>query len=263
MCPPTPLRHPGFEMLVLKAKNLSQISHGFFGRTGGVSTGIYDSLNCGPGSGDEPGAVTENRRRVAARMNGELVTLHQIHSDRTVAVTGPWQGECPQADAMVTATTGLALGILTADCAPVLFADPQARIIGAAHAGWKGALGGVIESTLAAMETLGADRARIAAAVGPCIAQDSYEVGAEFRARFTAADSANIRFFAASDKPDYFRFDLEGYVVHRLAAAGVANVEPLGADTYAREADFFSFRRTTHRKEPNYGRQISVIALPK
>jgi YfiH family protein len=252
-------------MLVLTANNLKHggIAHGFFGRTGGVSTGIYDSLNCGPGSGDELAAVTQNRSRVAARMTGELITLYQIHSDRTVVVLTSWNENRPQADAMVTATPGIALGILTADCAPVLFADPQARVIGAAHAGWKGALGGVIESALAAMETLGADRSRIAAAIGPCIAQDSYEVGAEFRERFAHVDSANGRFFRASDKADHFRFDLENYVVHRLAGAGLANVHALNADTYTREADFFSFRRTTHRGERNYGRQISAIALTK
>jgi YfiH family protein len=253
-------------MLTLRSQKLSGssgITHGFFGRPGGVSTGIYESLNCGLGSGDDLNAVTENCNRVANAMNGELVTLYQIHSARAVAVTAPWTDETPEADAMVTATPGLALGILTADCAPVLFADRQARVIGAAHAGWKGALGGVIESGLAAMEKLGADRAHIAAAIGPCIAQDSYEVGAEFRDRFAAADSANARFFRTSGKAGHFRFDLENYVVHRLAAAGIASIEPLGADTYTREADFFSFRRTTHRGETNYGRQISAIALTK
>jgi YfiH family protein len=253
-------------MLTLRSQNLSELSgitHGFFGRPGGVSAGIYESLNCGLGSGDDLNAVTENRNRVASAINGELVTLYQIHSDRAVAITARCTDERPEADAMVTATPGLALGILTADCAPVLFADMQARVIGAAHAGWKGALGGVIESGLAAMEKLGADRARIAAAIGPCIAQDSYEVGAEFRDRFAAADSANARFFRTSGKVGHFRFDLENYVVHRLATAGIASIEPLGADTYTREADFFSFRRTTHRGETNYGRQISAIALTK
>ena len=249
-------------MHILKSAALDGINHGFFGRTGGVSTGIYESLNCGLGSGDDLAAVRENRSRVATRMKGDLVTLYQIHSPRTVTVTVPWRGESPpEADAMVTATPGIALGILTADCAPVLLADAQAGVIGAAHAGWKGALGGVIESVLDAMEKLGADRARIAAAVGPCIAQESYEVGAEFRDRFTVADSANARYFIPSDKQDHFRFDLETYVVHRLGAAGVANVDALHADTYAGSADFFSFRRTTHRGEPNYGRQISAIVL--
>jgi YfiH family protein len=249
-------------MHILKSAALDGITHGFFGRTGGVSTGIYQSLNCGLGSGDDLAAVRENRSRVAARMKGDLVTLYQIHSPRTVTVTEPWRGESlPEADAMVTATPGIALGILTADCAPVLLADAQAGVIGAAHAGWKGALGGVIESVLDAMEKLGADRARIAAAVGPCIAQESYEVGAEFRDRFTVADSANARYFIPSDKQNHFRFDLETYVVRRLGTAGVANVDALHADTYAGSADFFSFRRTTHRGEPNYGRQISAIVL--
>jgi polyphenol oxidase len=250
-------------MLVQHANNLKhgKIAHGFFGRTGGVSTGIYASLNCGPGSGDAPASVGENRARVAQHLGAELVTLYQIHSDKAVNVNAPWGNDRPQADAMATATPDIALGILTADCAPVLFADHQARVIGAAHAGWKGALGGVIESVLAAMENLGANRARIAAAIGPCIAQDSYEVGAEFRDRFADTDSANARFFVPSNKPGHFRFALEGYVAHRLTTAGVSNIEPLHADTYAREADFFSFRRTTHRGEPDYGRQISAIVL--
>jgi YfiH family protein len=250
-------------MLILKSTNLESgtITHGFFGRTGGVSTGIYESLNCGPGSGDDPAAVTSNRGRVAQHLSAELVTLYQIHGNGTVNVTAPWGDDRPQADAMVTATPGIALGILTADCAPVLFADTRAGVVGAAHAGWKGTLNGVIESVLAAMEKLGADRARIAAAIGPCIAQDSYEVGAEFRDRFAAADDAHTRFFRASDRAGHFRFGLEDYVAHRLAGAAVANIEPLRIDTYAREADFFSFRRATHRREPNYGRQISAIAL--
>jgi polyphenol oxidase len=257
-------------MLILRAKNLDGIAHGFFGSTGGISRGIYDSLNCGPGSGDERANVIENRRRVAEALGvPALVNAGQIHGTDTVTVTRAWPiGETPAddakfiplGDALVTATPGIALGILTADCAPVLFADSQAKVIGAAHAGWKGALGGVIESVLAAMEKLGADKSRIAAAVGPCIAQASYEVGPEFHTRFTA-EPGNARFFIASDKPDHFRFDLEGYVVHRLGAAGISHIETLGADTFAREADFFSFRRTTHRGEANYGRQISAIAL--
>lgn len=252
-------------MLILPSENLksSGIAHGFFGRTGGVSTGIYESLNCGPGSNDDPVAVAENRQRVADHFGAELVTLHQIHSSVVVPVSVAWGDARPQADGVVTKTPGLALGILTADCAPVLFADAKARVIGAAHAGWKGAIGGVIESTLAAMEELGANRANIAAAVGPCIAQASYEVGVDFRSTFLDADSGNARFFIASDRPDHYRFDLEAYVVHRLKTAGIEHPKSLGADTYAREADFYSFRRATHRKEPNYGRQISVIALSK
>jgi hypothetical protein len=261
-------------MLMLRADNLSHgnIAHGFFGRSGGVSTGIYDSLNCGPGSGDDRNCVIENRKRVAAALGPDiaLVNAGQIHGTETVTVTRAWPiGETPQddakliplGDALATSVPGIALGIVTADCAPILLADRQTRVIGAAHAGWKGALGGVIESVLAAMEKLGADRSRIAAAIGPCIAQDSYEVGAEFRDRFAAANSTNARFFRASDKADHFLFDLENYVVHRLAAAGVANIEPLRADTCARDADFFSFRRATHRGEKEYGRQISAILL--
>jgi hypothetical protein len=260
-------------MLILRSQNLSGlpgIAHGFFGRTGGVSTGIYDSLNCGPGSGDARANVIENRKRVCAALGvPALVNAGQIHGTDTVTVTRAWPiGETPAddakfiplGDALATATPGIALGILTADCAPVLLADAKAKVIGAAHAGWKGALGGVIESVLAAMEKLGADRVRIAAAVGPCIAQPSYEVGPEFHARFVT-EPGNARFFVTSDKPDHFRFDLESYVVHRLGAAGISRIETLGADTFAREPDFFSFRRTTHRGEANYGRQVSAIAL--
>jgi hypothetical protein len=250
-------------MLILQASSLATpgIAHGFFGRTGGVSTGIYESLNCGPGSGDDPAAVAENRRRVRETLGvATLNTLHQIHSSAVVTATEPWQ-QGPQADAMVTTMPGIALGILTADCAPVLFADAQARVIGAAHAGWKGALGGVLEATLAAMEALGAQRARIAAAIGPCIAQASYEVGPEFRAQFVAADAANARFFVPSDRAGHHRFDLEGFVADRLARAGVDKIEALAACTYGRAADFFSFRRATHRNEPDYGREISAIVL--
>ena len=251
-------------MLTLAAKNLDLpgIAHGFFGRQGGVSGGIYASLNCGPGSGDDKAHVEENRRRVQATMGATtLNTLYQIHSPNVATVAGAWDGTPPLADAMVTATPGIALGILTADCAPVLFADAEARVIGAAHAGWKGALGGVLEATISAMEMLGARRARIAAAVGPCISQANYEVGPEFIARFTAEDPANARFFVPSDRAGHHRFDLEGYVAHRLRAASVDRIETLGACTYAREADFFSFRRTTHRGEKDYGREISAIVL--
>ncbi|MBS0278398.1 MAG: peptidoglycan editing factor PgeF [Proteobacteria bacterium] len=250
-------------MLILQSPNLSLpgIAHGFFGRTGGVSTGIYDSLNCGPGSGDDPAAVARNREQVADHFHAELVTLHQVHSATAVPVSFAWGEARPQADGVATRTPGIALGILTADCAPVLFADSHARVIGAAHAGWKGALGGIVESTLAAMEELGAARANIAAAIGPCIAQANYEVGAEFRDRFAAADAANTKYFVASDRAGHFRFDLEGYVLERLRRAGLRAVKGLSADTYARDGDFFSFRRATHRGETDYGRQISVIVL--
>ncbi|HJW41760.1 MAG TPA: peptidoglycan editing factor PgeF [Rhizomicrobium sp.] len=248
-------------MLILTSQALGDIAHGFFGRTGGVSTGIHESLNCGPGSGDDPAAVAENRRRVSERLGAAaLNTLHQIHSPAVVTVTDSWQRR-PQADGMVTDRTGIALGILTADCAPVLFADAQAGVIGAAHAGWKGALGGVLEATLDAMEALGARRARIAAAIGPCISQPNYEVGPEFLARFVAADSAYARFFVPSDRAEHHRFDLEGFVADRLARAGVDKIEALHACTYGRAADFFSFRRATHNHEADYGREISAIVL--
>ena len=250
-------------MLMLRAPKLTSpdISHGFFGRAGGVSQGIFASLNCGPGSGDTRADVVENRRRVAAALapGAALLTLYQIHSAEAVAVTAPWNiGEGPQADAMATNLPGLALGILTADCAPVLFADAEAGVIGAAHAGWKGAVGGVTDAAIAAMEALGARRGRIAAAIGPCISQTNYEVGPEFRERFAVADG---RFFAAGDRDGHFHFDLEGYVAMRLAAAEVASVERLSACTYAREDDYFSFRRATHRGEKDYGRQVSAIVL--
>ncbi|MGN6514238.1 MAG: peptidoglycan editing factor PgeF, partial [Rhizomicrobium sp.] len=232
-------------MLILDSSNLSLpgIAHGFFGRTGGVSSGIYESLNCGPGSGDDPVLVVRNRERIADHFHAELVTLHQIHSATAVPVSVAWGEVRPQADGVATRTRGIALGILTADCAPVLFADAQAGVIGAAHAGWKGALAGIVESTLAAMEELGASRANIAAAIGPCIAQANYEVGAEFRDRFTAADKTNAGYFVTSNRADHFRFDLEGYVLARLRAAGLQRVNGLAADTYAREGEFFSFRR--------------------
>ncbi|MGD0142387.1 MAG: peptidoglycan editing factor PgeF [Rhizomicrobium sp.] len=253
-------------MLRLTAANLadaSDIVHGFFGRQDGVSRGIYASLNCGPGSGDERAAVIANRARVQAALGAtSLVTLYQIHSAQAVSVAAAWDlGHAPQADAMATNIPGIALGILTADCTPVLLADSRARVIGAAHAGWKGALAGVIESTLAAMEQLGAERARISAAIGPCISQANYEVGPEFRTRFLDNDSTFDRFFAAAAKADHWRFDLKGFVALRLDDAGIENVASFPVCTYAHEGDFFSFRRATHRGEPDYGREISAIAL--
>ena len=249
-------------MLILRAENLATVTHGFFGRSGGVSQGIYASLNCGPGSRDAAEAVRENRARVVAALapGGQLVTLHQVHSAEAITVTAPFE-KPPRADAMVTATRGLMLGILTADCAPVLFADSEAGVIGAAHAGWKGALGGITDSTLAAMEKLGAQRSRIRTAIGSCIGRDNYEVGPEFAANFTAADPANIRFFMPAARTSHYHFDLGLYVAHRLQSAGIAAPERLEACTYARERDFFSFRRATHRGEPDYGREISAIAL--
>ena len=252
-------------MLILRAENLknSQIAHGFFGRQGGVSAGIYAALNCGPGSGDDRGHVVANRRRAVKSLGVErLCTLYQIHSAKAVAVTAPWEIEgSPQADALATNVPGIALGILTADCAPVLLADAEARVIGAAHAGWKGALDGVTDSAIAAMEKLGAARGRIAAAIGPCIGKASYEVDKVFCAAFLKADSGNAAYFAASDRAEFYRFDLESYVAMRLESAGLKNIERLSADTYARENDFYSFRRATHRSEADYGRELSAIAL--
>src|ERR1051326_6928426 len=253
-------------MLILRADNLADAStaHGFFGRRGGVSAGIFASLNCGPGSGDERGAVIANRRRATEQLQpgATLFTLYQVHSPKAVIATEPWEiGAAPQADAMATNVPGLALGILTADCAPVLLADAQARVIAAAHAGWKGALSGVIEAAIAAMESLGANRERIAAAIGPCISQANYEVGPEFEARFRDADPGNARFFEPSAQPGHWRFDLPGFAAARLDPAGIANVETVSACTYAREEDFFSFRRATHRGETDYGRQLSAILL--
>ncbi len=252
-------------MLILKATSLAEpaVDHGFFGRPGGISTGVYAGLNCGPGSGDARAHVIENRRRAMAALGGpDLVTLYQVHSAEAVIVTAPWQiGEAPQADAMATAVPGIALGILTADCAPVLLADSEARVIGAAHAGWKGALGGVTDSVIGAMEKLGATRNAIAAAIGPCIAQQSYEVDGGFRARFLAADAVNDAYFIASDRDGHFRFALEDYVAARLRQAGIASIEKLSADTYAGRDEFFSFRRTTHQGESDYGRDLSAIVL--
>jgi YfiH family protein len=249
-------------MLTLKANTLAA-EHGFFGRPGGISVGIYAGLNCGPGSNDDRENVRENRRRAMEALGGaELVTLYQVHSADAVIVTAPWQiGEAPHADAMATTVPGIALGILTADCAPVLLADSKARVIGAAHAGWKGAIGGVTDSAIAAMETLGAERQNITAAIGPCIAQASYEVDSGFRDRFLAAASANESFFIASDRAGHFRFALEDYVAARLLHAGIAAVEKLSADTYAAEDKFFSYRRTTHKGEADYGRDLSAIVL--
>ena len=252
-------------MLILRAANLSDspaISHGFFGRTGGASLGIYASLNCGPGSNDDPANVAENRRRARVALGASaLNTLYQIHSPNVVNVDAPWS-IAPQADAMVTKTRGIALGILSADCAPVLFADVESEVIGAAHAGWKGALTGVIEATVATMEAQGARRSRIAAALGPCISQANYEVGEEFRDRFVAADPANTGYFAAGTRAGHHQFDLEEFVAARLVHAGVANLSRLSTCTYAHEAEFFSFRRATHRGEKDYGRELSAIVLP-
>jgi YfiH family protein len=246
----------------LRARTLADVPHGFLGRRGGVSAGPMASLNTGWGSGDDVALIAENRRRAANAVlpDARIVSVHQVHSGNCV-VAGDWPDDArPHADALVSDRPGILLGILTADCAPVLFADRQAGVIGAAHAGWKGALAGVTDATIAAMEQLGARRDRIAAAVGPCIAQRSYEVDEPFLERFLAADPANERFFVQGPggKP---HFDLEGYVLARLGAAGLTRIEALGQDTYAPADLFFSYRRATHRAEPSYGRQISLIGL--
>ncbi len=243
--------------------HLSRVTHGFFGRQGGVSTGIYASLNAGAGSGDDPAHVAENRARIASTLGapspGHLLSCHQHHSADAILVREPFEDR-PKADAMVTDVPGLALAILTADCVPVLFADPEAGIIGAAHAGWKGALGGVLEATLAAMAGLGADPSRILAAIGPAIGPQSYEVGPEFRDRFLDDDTANARFFRPG-LGDRFQFDLPGHVHARLVAAGIARADLVAHDTCTMEADYFSNRRRNHRGEPDYGRNASVIML--
>ncbi len=242
---------------------LAGTRHGFLTRRGGVSTGIYASLNVGLGSSDEPANVHTNRARAVAAIapGAALATVHQVHSATVVTIDAAFPDEArPAADAMVTATPGLALGVLAADCAPVLLADVEAGVIAAAHSGWKGALHDIAGATVAAMVALGARRDHIAAAIGPCIARSSYEVDAGFRDRFLA-DAASHDAFFARGKRDRFQFDLEGLVAMRLAAAGVGRVEALGLDTYADAGRWFSFRRTTHRAEPDYGRQLSVIAL--
>lgn len=249
---------------VMRAGALEGIPHGFLGRRGGVSTGICAGLNVGFGSGDDRAAIAENRRLAveAVAPGARLVTVHQVHSAEAVIVTEPFAEEArPHADALVTDRPGLALGILTADCTPVLLADGKAGVIGAAHAGWKGALGGVIASVVGRMEELGASRERIAAAVGPTIARKSYEVDEAFLRCFAEADPANERHFSLG-RAGHHQFDIEAYVVSRLAAEGVRRVEALGLDTYSDESRFFSYRRATHRGEPDYGRQISLIVLP-
>jgi len=234
--------------------------HGFFTRAGGVSGGIYASLNGGQGSDDSAAAVAENRDRIAAHLGADaLISLHQVHSVRAVAVTGPWAGERPQADAMATDRPGLALGVLTADCAPVLFADKAAGVIGAAHAGWRGALGGVLEATVEAMQALGAEPSRIRAAIGPTITQRAYEVGPEFVERFLDDDPENARFFAAG-RGDRALFDLPGYARARLAAIGV-EAAWTGHCTYSDPERFFSHRRGVHEGAPDYGRLVAAIML--
>jgi YfiH family protein len=249
---------------VNRAISLGQFPHGFLGRRGGISVGVCAGLNVGFGSDDDREAIEGNRRLAVAALlpEAELATVHQIHSPEVVVANRAWpQDQRPRADAMVTDTPNLLLGILTADCAPVLFADHRGVVVGAAHAGWRGALAGVTDATIAAMERLGARRENIHAAVGPCIAQPSYEVDEAFRGRFLEDEADNARFFVTgqSGKP---HFDLEAYVVHRLIAAGIDEVEALNLDTYSDADRFFSYRRSTHRGEADYGRQLSAIAIP-
>jgi len=248
---------------VIKAEALDGVAHGFLGRRGGVSEGVLAGLNVGWGSGDDRAAITENRRLAvdAVLPGARLVTVHQIHSHYVVEA-GDWPDDKrPHADGLVTDRPGILLGILTADCAPVLFADAEAGVVGAAHSGWRGAVVGVNEATVAAMEKLGARRERIAAAVGPAIAARNYEVDQSFKALLVSYHAENERFFAEgpAGKP---HFDLEGYILFRLAAAGIRRVEGLGLDTYADADRFYSYRRATHRGEPDYGRQVSLIGLP-
>jgi YfiH family protein len=253
---------------MIQAPSLSafpHIRHAFFTREGGVSEGIYASLNGGIGSSDAPDHVTENRARMAAALGvprTHFVTCYQIHSPNVIVAATPWTREAsPRADAIVTRVPGLAIGVTTADCGPILFADSAAGVVGAAHAGWKGALTGVLEATVAAMETLGAQRGHISAALGPLIRQPNYEVGQEFVDRFKAADATNERFFAPAARANHAMFDLPGYIRSRLERAEIQSVEDLGLCTYADPARFFSYRRTTHRGEPDYGRHVNAIAL--
>ncbi|MDX2074415.1 MAG: peptidoglycan editing factor PgeF [Alphaproteobacteria bacterium] len=240
---------------------IPHLRHGFFGRVGGVSGGLYASLNCGYGSGDDMAHVTENRRRVCDILGGgmRLITCHQVHSSEVITVNAPWEAsDAPQADAMVTDKPGIVLGVLTADCLPVLFSDSKKYIIGAAHAGWKGAIGGVLEAVLQAMRELGAED--IIATIGPAIAQDSYEVGDEFYERFLQESAENARYFRAFKEDKYF-FDLPGYAKNRLERAGVAQINGLAYDTCLLENAFFSYRRATQRGESVYGRQVAAIVM--
>ncbi len=243
---------------------LPGIHHAFFTRQGGVSDGIHASLNGGLGSQDAPANITENRCRMAEKLDVEprnLLSLWQVHSADVVVATGPWPAERPKADAMVTTTKGVALGVSTADCGPILFADAEAGVIGAAHSGWKGAFTGIGEATLAAMEKLGARRERTLAVLGPTIGPDSYEVGPEFVERFRVADQGYGRFFRPSMREGHAMFDLPAFIEARFTAAGVGRFINLGLCTYADPARFFSYRMTTHRGEPDYGRLISAIVL--
>jgi len=236
----------------------NDIAHGFFTRQGGVSTGVYDSLNCGPGSDDDPAAIQENRRRVGAWLTGKDIaplTAYQVHSPRAVIVDGPWRGK------IVTKTAGIVIAALAADCAPMLLADKEAGVIAAAHAGWRGAFAGVVDAAVDAMESIGADRSRIHAVVGPCIAQQSYEVGRDFETQFRAADRDNDQFFKPGISIEKRQFDLAGYVVNRALNLGLADAVAIEADTYSEPDLFFSYRRKQHSGEHDYARLISAICL--
>lgn len=244
---------------------IPNLEHGFFTRQGGHSTGIYASLNCGTGSKDDRTTVFANRARVAGHLGAapeRLLTCHQSHTALAIAISEPWAaGAAPKVDGIVTRTPGLAIAVLAADCAPILFADPKARIIGAAHAGWRGALSGVLETTITAMEELGAQRQQIRAALGPCIGPATYEVGPEFEQQFRENDRDSGAFFHRPRPETRAHFDLPGYVMHRLTRAGLAESQSVSRCTYTNEDHFFSFRRATHRGEGDYGRQISAIVL--
>ena len=247
--------------------DLPSVRHGFFTRKGGTSSGIFASLNCGYGSGDDRDRVRDNRAICSENLgvvNSRLVGVFQEHTANAVVATEPWpSSEAPVADAIVTAAPGLAVGVLTADCAPILFADPKNGVVAAAHAGWKGAFTGIVESTVTKMEQVGAQRDSIVAAIGPCIAQQSYEVGPEFRARFASEDSAFASYFHPSTQDGHWMFDLAGFVDFKIRAAGLSAIEAVSLDTYADESRFFSYRRSCHRKEPQYGRQLSAITLAR
>jgi YfiH family protein len=257
MMRPKPITH---EIL-----DAGRLAHGFFTRQGGISNGLHGGLNCGYGSKDARESVTRNRTRVAQALAVEpeaLITVHQFHSTEVILAERAWaHDEAPRGDAMVSTTPGMALGILTADCAPVLFADAEGGVIAAAHAGWRGALAGVLEATVQVMADQGARRSRIVAVVGPCIAQASYEVGPEFLAEFTARDPSFAKFFAPSAKAGHQQFDLAGFVMARLAGLGLGGSHDVALDTYADDSLFYSYRRACHRDESDYGRQIAAITL--
>ncbi len=251
-------------ILATSLSRLPGIRHGFFTREGGVSAGIHASLNCGLGSQDERSRVLENRRRVAGSLGDAdmpVVTLYQTHSATAGLVTGAVVGELPKADAVVTCTPGVVVGALAADCCPILFADPAAKVVAAAHAGWRGAVAGIAEATVEKMLEAGAERARIVAAIGPCIGADAYEVGPEFEAELLALSPANAAFFRRAAPTARAHFDLPAYVVARLQRLGLAHVENASVDTYENESRFFSYRRATHRRDADYGRQISAIVV--